>query len=100
MLRKEITMKDVKAASFVPVFFYNKKVKQVLLILFTFFLVNITWVFFRAVDFDTAWRLLSSMFGADKNGIPVLPTVDFNYSFSDKYPTTAYTLFNAQHHSA
>ncbi|MFN8320713.1 MAG: MBOAT family O-acyltransferase [Saprospiraceae bacterium] len=28
----------------------------------TFFLVNITWVFFRAQDFTTAWSLLKSMF--------------------------------------
>ena len=33
------------------------------LALFTFFLVNVTWVFFRSADFTTAWRLLNSMFG-------------------------------------
>ena len=31
--------------------------------LFTYFLVNITWVFFRAQDFPTAWRMIKSMFG-------------------------------------
>lgn len=75
-LLNETTMKDVKAASFVPAFLYNKKAKQVLLILFTFFLVNITWVFFRSADFSTAWRLLSSMFGADLTGTAILPTLD------------------------
>jgi alginate O-acetyltransferase complex protein AlgI len=30
--------------------------------LFTFFLINVTWVFFRAPDFTSAWRLLVSMF--------------------------------------
>ena len=28
----------------------------------TFFFINVTWVFFRAQDFGTAWRLLTSMF--------------------------------------
>jgi len=32
--------------------------------LLTYFLVNITWVFFRAQSFDEAWTMLSSMFGA------------------------------------
>jgi alginate O-acetyltransferase complex protein AlgI len=31
--------------------------------LLTYLLVNITWVFFRARDFPSAWRLLRSMFG-------------------------------------
>jgi len=30
--------------------------------LVTYFLVNVTWVFFRAQDFDHAWRFLGSMF--------------------------------------
>lgn len=30
--------------------------------MFVFFLVNVTWVFFRAADFTSAWRLLVSMF--------------------------------------
>jgi alginate O-acetyltransferase complex protein AlgI len=32
------------------------------LALFTYFLVNVTWVFFRAEDFTGAWRLLTAMF--------------------------------------
>lgn len=32
--------------------------------LLTYFLVNITWVFFRAQSFDEAWTILGSMFGA------------------------------------
>ena len=40
--------------------------------LFTFFLVNVTWVFFRAPDFASAWRLLASMFGAVHNGAVLL----------------------------
>ncbi|MEY4636038.1 MAG: hypothetical protein RJA55_1836 [Acidobacteriota bacterium] len=34
---------------------------QVALAMLTYFLVNVTWVFFRAADFATAWRLISSM---------------------------------------
>ena len=44
--------------------------------MFTFFLVNVTWVFFRAEDFPTAWRMLSSMFGQTTNGAALLPTID------------------------
>jgi alginate O-acetyltransferase complex protein AlgI len=31
------------------------------LALLTYFLINLTWVFFRAQDFPTAWRMISSM---------------------------------------
>ena len=40
--------------------------------LFTFFLVNITWVFFRAADFTTAWRMLHSMFFIQDAGAKLL----------------------------
>ena len=66
----------IARASLAPSFLYNKKFRNFLLALFTFFLVNVTWVFFRATDFSTAWRLLGAMFGQVENGIPVLPTID------------------------
>jgi alginate O-acetyltransferase complex protein AlgI len=46
------------------------------LALLTYFLVNLTWVFFRAADFSTAWRLVTSMFGfaGEGAGTP-LPTL-------------------------
>lgn len=34
---------------------------QVALAMLTYFLVNVTWVFFRAEDFPTAWKLISAM---------------------------------------
>jgi len=40
--------------------------------LLTFFLVNVTWVFFRAGTFEQAWRMLGSMFGMIKSGAPYL----------------------------
>jgi alginate O-acetyltransferase complex protein AlgI len=47
----------------VPVTNTKKKISgNFLLALFTFFLINVTWVFFRAPDFTSAWRLLHSMF--------------------------------------
>ena len=48
---------------------------QIALAMLTYFLVNLTWVFFRARDFDTAWRMIGSMltFG---HGEHVLPGVD------------------------
>ena len=66
----------VTTASLAPGFMRTKTMNKFLLALLTFFLVNITWVFFRAQDFPTAWRMLSSMFGQADNGIPVLPTMN------------------------
>jgi D-alanyl-lipoteichoic acid acyltransferase DltB (MBOAT superfamily) len=45
------------------------------LALLTFFLVNVTWVFFRSADFTTAWRLLGSMFGRVDHGAALLSTL-------------------------
>jgi D-alanyl-lipoteichoic acid acyltransferase DltB (MBOAT superfamily) len=66
----------VVEASLAPALVKNKTFNHFLLALFTFFLVNVTWVFFRATDFTTAWRMLSSMFGQTKQGIALLPTLD------------------------
>ena len=43
--------------------------------LFTFFLVNVTWVFFRATTFGQAWTMLGSMFGIIQSGAPLLTTL-------------------------
>ncbi len=40
--------------------------------LLTYTAVNITWVFFRAEEFGTAWQILGSMFGWVSNGEKVL----------------------------
>jgi alginate O-acetyltransferase complex protein AlgI len=47
---------------------------------FTFFLVNITWVFFRAADFTGAAKVLKSMFGLHK-GNAILTTQDLIKAF-------------------
>ncbi len=47
---------------------------KIALALITYFLVNLTWVFFRAQDFGTAWRMLSSMLLLNRTGAPVLTT--------------------------
>ncbi len=44
-------------------------------VLVTFFLTVITWVFFRAQDFQTAWRILLSMFGFVEEGAKILTTL-------------------------
>jgi alginate O-acetyltransferase complex protein AlgI len=48
---------------------------QMSLAMFTYFLVNITWVFFRAPDFATAWRMITTMvtFG---EGVKVLTSAN------------------------
>ncbi len=49
---------------------------RICLALLTYFLVNLTWVFFRAEDFDTAWRMITSMFGlAPEDANTPLPTL-------------------------
>jgi len=48
---------------------------KVFLALLTYFLVNLTWVFFRAADFPTAWRMTRTMLGFGLEGsVPVLST--------------------------
>ena len=42
----------------------------------TYFLVNITWVFFRASDFGSAKLLLLSMFGVITDGAEILPSLE------------------------
>ncbi|MEJ7646795.1 MAG: MBOAT family O-acyltransferase [Chryseolinea sp.] len=74
-LKKEVQM-DVMAKALAPSFLTTKPVNNFLLAMFTFFLVNVTWVFFRASNFTTAWRILKSMFGQSVQGIAVLPTID------------------------
>jgi alginate O-acetyltransferase complex protein AlgI len=46
----------------------------VLLGLFTYTLVNITWVFFRAKTFGKAWLVLRGMFGQNSAARPILST--------------------------
>ncbi len=48
---------------------------QIFVGIVTYFLVQITWVFFRAPDFTTAWSLITSMFGFASGATPVLATV-------------------------
>ena len=59
-------------ASLAPAFLSKPATKKFFAALLTFFLINITWVFFRAADFGTAWRLLASMFGRVRGAAPLL----------------------------
>ena len=43
----------------------------------TFFLINITWVFFRATDFTNAWNILKAMFYVYPVGKIVLGYLSF-----------------------
>lgn len=62
-------------ASFIPDITGNKKLVGFAYALFTFFLVNVTWVFFRSADFSQAWHLLASMFGQVHGAAPLLATL-------------------------
>jgi alginate O-acetyltransferase complex protein AlgI len=42
--------------------------------LLTYALVNLTWVFFRAKDFSTAWSVLCGMIGLNGDAKPILGT--------------------------
>lgn len=67
---------NITRASLAPAFSKNYGFSNFIIAMFTFFLVNVTWVFFRAADFSTAWRILKSMFGLTKRGSVILPTMD------------------------
>jgi len=54
---------------------WNKLAARILLALLTYFLINITWVFFRAPDFTTAWRMIVTMLTFDTSGAKILSTV-------------------------
>jgi alginate O-acetyltransferase complex protein AlgI len=54
---------------------FNTSLKGFPYALFTFFLVNITWVFFRASTFGKAGTILGSMFGFVHGATPVLATL-------------------------
>jgi len=69
--KEQLVMQGVTA----PRFLNKIWPRNFLLALFTFFLVNVTWVFFRAADFSTAWRILNSMFGNVTGGAVLLSTL-------------------------
>ncbi|MEP6927799.1 MAG: MBOAT family O-acyltransferase [Ginsengibacter sp.] len=58
-----------------PRFLKKVQSSNFLLALLTFFMINVTWVFFRSPDFTSAWRMLTSMFSHVKNGTVLLPTL-------------------------
>ncbi|HEY4966927.1 MAG TPA: hypothetical protein VII28_11025, partial [Puia sp.] len=53
-----------------------KNLTNFFLALCTFFLINVTWVFFRSPDFTSAWRILHSMFIRNSSGAAVLSWVE------------------------
>jgi len=55
-----------------PETFKPKTFRNFSIALFTFFLINVTWVFFRASTFTKAWDLLQSMFGFVSKAEPLL----------------------------
>jgi alginate O-acetyltransferase complex protein AlgI len=70
------TESRVVQASFVPEMNHPKTVSNFILALGTFFLVNVTWVFFRSEDFKSAWRMLQSMFVRNSTGTVLLSYLD------------------------
>jgi D-alanyl-lipoteichoic acid acyltransferase DltB (MBOAT superfamily) len=55
--------------------FKPRNIKNFSIALFTFFLVNVTWVFFRSSTFTKAWDVLRSMFGFSGHSDALLPTL-------------------------
>ncbi|HUS00403.1 MAG TPA: MBOAT family O-acyltransferase [Chitinophagaceae bacterium] len=62
-------------ASLAPAIMANKTVKNFFLALLTFFLINVTWVFFRSATFTQSWEMLKSMFGQTNDGVALLSTL-------------------------
>lgn len=46
----------------IPKEFKDKTLRNFMYAMITFFFINVTWVFFRAPDFTSAWHLLTAMF--------------------------------------
>lgn len=59
----------------VPETFKPRTLRNFSIALFTFFLINVTWVFFRASNFSRASELLESMFGFSGQSGAMLPTL-------------------------
>ena len=59
----------------VPEVFKKKNLSNFMLAMVTFFFINVTWVFFRAPDFTSAWHMLTSMFSNVHNGAQLLTTM-------------------------
>jgi len=64
--------------SFPPEINHPKTFWNFVLALGTFFLVNVTWVFFRSADFTSAWRLLRSLFINHSQNTAVLTYLDIS----------------------
>src|SRR6476659_2897514 len=58
-----------------PRFLRKVESSNFILALLTFFLINVTWVFFRSPDFTSAWRMLKSMFSTVPNGAVLLSSL-------------------------
>ena len=56
--------------------FWKRWGPRLILALITYLLVNITWVFFRAQDFATAWRMIDTMLTFNMDGKKVLQMID------------------------
>ncbi len=59
----------------VPETFKPRNLRNFSIVLFTFFLINVTWVFFRSDTFTKASDVLQSMFGFSGHADPILTTL-------------------------
>ncbi len=66
---------EVGVLGTIPKEFKAKTFRNFMLAMITFFFINVTWVFFRAPDFSSAWQLLTSMFYNVPNAMPLLTTL-------------------------
>jgi alginate O-acetyltransferase complex protein AlgI len=73
-----VTENKFVKASFVPELNHPKTASNFILALGTFFLVNVTWVFFRSADFTSAWRMLHSMFIYNSGNDPLLTYLEIS----------------------
>jgi len=74
--RRKFAVADemILQATIIPV--RSRNASGFMLALLTFFLVNVTWVFFRATSFDSAVLILLCMFGVITQGPKMLSTPD------------------------
>lgn len=55
---------------------WDRWLPRIMLAIVTYFFINITWVFFRAQDFNTAQNMINTMLTFETTGEKVLPTFE------------------------
>src|SRR5688572_14544671 len=77
IIRDQIAKASLRpAVSTAGISLMNSKSSAFIYALFTFFLITLTWVLFRATTFTQSWQMLGSMFGIIEGGAAIVKSID------------------------